>query len=110
MTQAPPTGAPRGSDGVESLVIEKTMSMSRAEFDNSLAALLDLPAARALPVRLPLGAGSVAIDFEPLQGVRLGGLLELPRARVSLSFTGVARDEREAFARRFDLAFQRGGG
>lgn len=110
MTQPPSTGAPRGAGALESLVVEKIMSMSRAEFENSLAALLDLPSAPAPPVRVPLGAGSVAIDFEPLQGVRLGGLLELPRARVSLSFTGVARDEREAFARRFDLAFQRGGG
>jgi hypothetical protein len=109
MTQAP-TGASRGADGVESLVIEKIMSMSRAEFENSLAALLAPASAPVPPVRVPLGAGFVTIAFEPLQGVRLGGLLELPRSRVALSFVDVARDEREAFTRRFDLAFQRGGG
>ncbi len=42
--------------------------------------------------------------------VRKIALLELPATTVRFEFTGYAREQRQAFFDRFDLAFQRGGG
>lgn len=93
------------------LRVEKTMTLTRAEFATSLAALLGRPvAADGGPVRVALSEGVVVLSCEPLAAVRLGGLLELPRARVVLAFEGVPPDSRAAFLQRFDIAFQRGGG
>lgn len=60
--------------------------------------------------RIAFGDGGVVIRYEPQPGVRLGGLLELPRATVTLTFSDVSREERDAFTRRFEMTFQRGGG
>lgn len=57
-----------------------------------------------------LGQGTVVIRYEPLPGVRLGGLLELPRANVTLAYQGVAAEDQDAFTHRFEMTFQRGGG
>jgi hypothetical protein len=89
--------------------VEKVMTLSRAEFARGVAALA--PEGRgANPARVPLGSGWVSIRYEALPGVCLGMLLELPRARVIIEFDKVSAVEREAFLRRFDIAFQRGGG
>lgn len=89
--------------------VEKVMALSPGEFATTIAALAPAgPTAKS--VQVPLGSGSVAIRYEALPGVRLGGLLELPRASVTLTFDNVSEAEREAFVRRFDVAFQRGGG
>jgi hypothetical protein len=89
--------------------LEKLMALTPAEFAGSLAVLH--PAwDGAIPVAIPSGSGRVSIHFEALPSVRLGGLLELPRARVTLSLEGVSLADRAAFLRRFDMAFQRGGG
>ena len=91
--------------------IEKLMSLSAAEFAASWrcfdASTAPTP---GNPVRLPVGGGTVEIGFAPQPGVRLGGLLTLPRAVVSFIFTGVDRGEQAALVLRFDRAFQRGGG
>ncbi len=63
-----------------------------------------------LPIRIAVGTGAIEISREVLPGARLGGLLELPRAKVTISYSGVTAADRTAFQRRFDLAFQRGGG
>lgn len=52
----------------------------------------------------------VRIDYESLEGATLGGLLALPRARVTLHLGELGKAERHAFLARFDKAFQRGGG
>lgn len=92
-------------------VVEKTMSLSLSEFQASLGKLLGTEIEAEEPsVRHPLAKGCVEIRFVPLPSLRLGGLLELPRAKVSLSFDDVEDDDRAAFLARFDLAFQRGGG
>ena len=58
-----------------------------------------------------LASGPVEITFEPLPGVRLGGLLALPRAKIELKFSdAISPADRTAFIRLFDVAFQRGGG
>lgn len=91
--------------------LEKLMSLSRTEFEASWAAFAAGPApAPGMPVRLAAGAGAVAIGFEPRPGVRLGGLLELPRAVVTFDFIGVDAAGQAELIGRFDRAFQRGGG
>lgn len=90
--------------------VEKIMSASRAEFARSLAVLLEVPIAPETPAQIAVGQGRVIIDYQPLPPARLGGLLELPRARVTLEMRDVSTQEAAAFLDRFDLAFQRGGG
>lgn len=95
----------------ERAVVEKLMTLSRAEFEKSLSIFLGRPCAPGTESALePLSTGSVEIRYEALPGVRLGGLLELPRALVRLTFEDIPEAEREAYLRRFDIAFQRGGG
>ena len=92
-------------------VVSKIMSATAEEFVQSLGVLLGRAVSiDELPICIAVGSGQVEIAREPLQGVRLGGLLELPRARVSLSYSAVPAAKRADFQRRFDLAFQRGGG
>lgn len=90
--------------------VEKIMSASRDEFDKNLGVLLGMARAPRVPVDVAVGGGHVAIAFEALPPARLGGLLELPRARVTLSIENVEPEVADDFLRRFDLAFQRGGG
>lgn len=91
--------------------VRKIMSASDSEFAQSLSVLLSRPVAIGeLPLRLELGGGQVLIERDALPGVRLGGLLEMPRAAVTLTFASVPETLRADFLRRFDLAFQRGGG
>lgn len=95
---------------------EKLMSISTVEFLTSLGRLTGGqhqtdPASGCASADIELGMGTASVRFEPVTGVRLGGLLELPRARVTISFSDeVTPAERSAFQRRFELAFQRGGG
>ena len=90
--------------------VERVMSLSEQEFAQSVAALLPLGKFQDRIAIVPLAAGHVTITFEPLPSVRLGQSLELPRARVVLTFAHASPDERGAFLARFDIAFQRGGG
>ena len=89
---------------------ERVMSISVSEFAASIA----LTGAHRLKadgsVVFDIGQGHAEITFEELPGVRLGGLLQLPRAKVCLKFSGVSPEQRTQFLRTFDVAFQRGGG
>ncbi len=91
--------------------IEKLMSISHAEF---IASLEHVGQVKAMPdgtwSSALEGGGTADIHFEAVPGVRLGGLLDLPRAHVSLVLNGGSQQARAAFLHRFDLAFQRGGG
>jgi hypothetical protein len=92
-------------------VVDKLMTLTPAEFALSAGRLTGAPVAEGAAVDLPApDGGRVTITCTPLAEVRLGGLLALPRARVTVRFDGVAPVDRTAFLRRFDLAFQRGGG
>jgi len=93
--------------------IEKIMALSPREFEKSIAAF----AGAHVPVvdgraSIALGTeGQIAeIVFEPLPPRRVGGLLDLPQARVSIVMPNVASELQSDFLRRFDIAFQRGGG
>jgi hypothetical protein len=103
----------RNSPCLEPLV-EKVMTLSRTEFANSIAALAGEEARRAAasgaPVVIPIDEGCATITFTKIEGFSFGGLVEMPRARVVIRFDGVADAGAAGFLRRFDLAFQRGGG
>ena len=60
--------------------------------------------------RFELSPGYVDVNYASQPGVRLGGLLELPRAVVTINFDGVTDAARTRFLHTFEMAFQRGGG
>lgn len=92
--------------------IEKTMALTRADFDRSLAKIKAGSAASTAdaPVHIAYGNGKVTISFKPLPSETVGGLLTLPRARVLLVIDGLSAEQKAAFLTNFDRAFQRGGG
>ncbi len=96
-----------------STVIEKIMTLSAAEFAKSMSAFVGTEATitdgRA-HIAVGEEGGMADITFVPLPPRRIGGLLELPQARVILRLSGVSAAEAADFCRRFDIAFQRGGG
>lgn len=95
----------------EAASVTQLMSLSPGEFQKSILALD--AAAVALTnghYRLNVPPGQVEIGYAALPSVKLGGLLELPRANVTLAFDGLSGHSREAFLKRFEIAFQRGGG
>ena len=59
---------------------------------------------------IPMGASQVQVIYEPLESATLGGLLDLPRARVILHLEKLDQDQQDAFLASFDRSFQRGGG
>lgn len=93
------------------MLIRKTMALSRGEFEASVATLCGAACHwEGGHASVALGGGKVSITHRPLAPVRLGGLLELPRAEVTLAFEAVTEADAREFLRRFELAFQRGGG
>ncbi len=94
----------------DTIRVEHVMSVSRTEF---IASLSKLPGVFHIgPDRwiVRLAGGAVTIAFEPLAGVRLGGLLQLPRAKVTLDIEDISEPARSQFLKQFEIAFQRGGG
>ena len=100
--------------------VEKIMSIKPAEFEAGIARLNPAAAAAA---RVQAGsvvfsvdhpsagdAGPVPIVFEKLEPAVLGGLMRLPRAKVTLQLDALAPPARRAFLGVFDQTFQRGGG
>jgi hypothetical protein len=96
-------------------VVEKLMSISRAEFEAGLKRLTGVAArpngqdgyvlADISPERR-----TVCCSFEALPDAVLGDLLQLPRARVRLHLALLSSDARAEFMLLFDRTFQRGGG
>lgn len=92
--------------------VEKVMALTLDDFHRSLKALAPRLALRddQTGVEIDTGGHRVSITFEQQEGTTLGGLLALPRARVTLALDGLDEQERAQFLARFDRAFQRGGG
>ncbi|MEL7050118.1 MAG: hypothetical protein AAFO75_14380 [Pseudomonadota bacterium] len=95
------------------------MSLSRGEFDKSLAAFTATTGYKALtpdthktPEVFPfeIGGGTAIVGYQELASATFGGLLQLPRAEVTISFDDVADSLQKEFLAAFDIAFQRGGG
>lgn len=89
----------------------KEMALTPEEFRRLLPG-----AAGALPwrrdgnhYRLGSDAAGVDIVLEPLPPRRIA-LFTLPAMRVVMIFRGWSEEERHRFVRRFDMAFQKGGG
>ena len=94
-----------------STMIEKIMSITRTEFEASLTGLDPVAQLDADGiVRVTHAAGHGLIRFEALPKRRLGGLIHMPQARVTIDLAALPAPERSAFLRRFEIAFQRGGG
>ena len=95
----------------EPVRIEKLMSLTLREFQYTIAPLAGGPlASDRNDVQIALAGGTVVVAYDPRPSVRLGGLMDMPRAIVSLTFRGLSQPERDAFIKRFDFTFQRGGG
>ena len=88
--------------------IIKEMALTRAEFLRLLPGAAGGAPWRADGDAVRVG-DAVSIDLEALPPRRLGPF-EIPVMRVTLRFHGVDEDEARAFVRRFDRAFQKGGG
>ena len=103
-----------GEDGVDALV-EKTMSISRPEFETGLQRLAGTaPISRDQEGYLLQGVGAerqtIRCSFEPLPDAVLGKFLKLPRARITLHLASLSSEARADFLALFDRTFQRGGG
>lgn len=109
MTPLPPQAVPAAE-----FTSEKIMTLSQSEFAHSISSFVGQEAGRAAAasglVKIPIGQGEVAISFTKIEGFSFGGLVEMPRARVEIAFFGVSKTEADAFMRRFEISFQRGGG
>lgn len=91
--------------------IEKLMGLTHAEFQHSIAGLAPSSLENDGRVaRFVVSNGTVTVTFEALPHAILGGLVRMPRSKVTLAFDGVDTGERARFLRRFDIVFQRGGG
>lgn len=98
-------------EDAEPYEIVRLMGLSHREFMRSLpAAVVGMEyRVQGLRVLLVDRERRVQIDLGPEQQRRLGALL-LPQTRVRLSFYGFSVQKRDQFCKRFDRAFQRGGG
>ena len=92
--------------------VEKIMSLGLSEFHRGVKALaLDTHLEDDQNhVTVTTDQAQIRIVYEPLGETTLGGLLALPRARVTLHLSALNETERRAFLARFDRVFQRGGG
>ena len=99
----------------EDEIVEKLMSISRAEFEAGLKRLpgtaTHLNGQRSY-VLSDVGPERriVRCSFEPLSDTVLGALLKLPRARIRLHLDSLSSNDRAEFMSLFDRTFQRGGG
>lgn len=89
----------------------RQMGLSHAEFLRSLPAAAGEMECRVDGPHIQISQSNRRVDIRlgPEQDQRLGSLV-LPQTRVNLRFEGFSETERADFLRRFDLAFQRGGG
>lgn len=100
--------------------VEKIMSIKPIEFEAGITRLDPTAVTSAVtdgatvtfPVTHPAAgtADPVPITFEKLEPAVLGGLMRLPRAKVTLNLDKLAPDARRTFLGVFDQTFQRGGG
>jgi hypothetical protein len=87
------------------------MGLTHVEFMRSLPAAVEGMDCRVDGPRIEIADAGRRIEIllGPEQERRLGSLA-LPQTQVNLSFEGFSEEQRKDFLRRFDLAFQRGGG
>ena len=93
------------------ITLRREMGLSHGEFFRSLpAAMGDRRFSVSAPtVTMAEGARRLEITLAPERERRIG-LLRLPVTCVTFDFTGYSEAEVEAFMRRFERHYQRGGG
>lgn len=98
-------------DKAREIALTREMTLTSDEFFRWLPAAVDFAPYRVSGNRIECVAGerTWSIVVEPMADLCIG-LLRLPRHRVSLRFCGYTTAEVEAFVKRFNLYFQRGGG
>jgi hypothetical protein len=91
--------------------IVRPMGLTHVEFMRSLPAAVEGMDCRVDGRHIVISDSTrrIMIRLGPEQVRRLGSLA-LPQTQVNLSFEGFSEEQRKDFLRRFDLAFQRGGG
>jgi len=90
---------------------EAELSITRPEFLRVLPAALGGMPFHERDSGIEAGDGSRQVGIEFLRsGTRMLGSLSLPTLVVIMELRGFTEAERTAFLRRFDQAFQRGGG
>lgn len=94
--------------------VEKLMSFTRKEFETGLerltAGAVRLTVEGGYDLSAAAGGKAAVCLFEPQPDAVLGGLVRLPRVRVTLLLETLSPDERLAFVTEFEKTFQRGGG
>ena len=100
--------------GVPGARVEKTMSFTRAEFENGLRRLtgsaLKKTAQGAYDLSDAAGGLALSCTFDPQPDAVLSPLMRLPRALVVLEMEALDDATRIAFIDAFEKTFQRGGG
>lgn len=91
--------------------IVRPMGLTHVEFMRSLPAAVEGMDCRVEGPHIEItdAVRRIEIRLGPEQMRYLGSLV-LPQTQVNLSFEGFSEEQRKDFLRRFDLAFQRGGG
>lgn len=94
--------------------VEKLMSCTLAEFHTGLERLTGaaprLVHGGLYDLSVAANGQPVTCTFEPQPDAVLGGLMRLPRVKVTLQLTGLDEETRDDLVARFDQVFQRGGG
>ncbi len=93
------------------LLVRQEMNITQPEFERLLPAAVNHVAIEAVDGGYagPTGAGRWRIHLGPARERRIG-LIRLPLREVEIHVTGLNEADAEAFRRRFDLYFQKGGG
>jgi len=91
--------------------IAKDMALTRKMFFETLPRALDTDAytVHGDVVTLAVAARTLTITFAEQAIFKLGGFA-IPRANITLEFTGYSDEEAEAALQRFQRYFHRGGG
>jgi hypothetical protein len=92
--------------------VTKEMALTAADFRRGLAILFRDRAVAFEGERAVLteDGRSLSIDFLAQEPRVLGKLMVLPRASITITFTGYGPTEADAFLAEFDRVFQRAGG
>lgn len=102
----------RTAPAASAVTINKQMGITRAEFLRLLPRALDSDAFDVSGAHICYRTAddkSLGIELGS-ESVRQIALMQMPTMPVTLTFSGFSDTEREALLRRFDRAYQRGGG
>ena len=94
------------------MTVIKDMALTLEDFHRGLGSAMDGLefSVNGGVVRVGTETHGITIAYTPLPTRVLGGLLQVPRGEVAITFQGYSEDERSAFLERFDRSYQRGGG